>query len=163
VPTTTGTQTKPPCARISWFKTHGLDVQAMYPVKPEHTALQDSWTYDEFMKYAEIAKKDDMGFALGLGGFTNTDGIDQVGSMFRAYGAALVDKEGTIQVKSDAMKQFLEFAQKMVRFYPDSAPSYDDASNNRALISGRGRLRQGWLRRKSSAPQLQTGASRARP
>ncbi len=39
--------------------------------------------------------------------------------MFRAYGAALIDKEGTIQVKSDAMKQFLEFAQKMVKFYPD--------------------------------------------
>jgi ABC-type glycerol-3-phosphate transport system substrate-binding protein len=158
VPTTTGTQTKPPCARISWFKKHGLDVQAMYPVKPEHTALQDAWTYDEFMKYAEIAKKDDMGFALGLGGFTNTDGIDQVGSMFRAYGAALVDKEGTIQVKSDAMKQFLEFAQKIVKFYPDAAPSYDDASNNRALISGKSALicnpPSAWSVAKRDAPEI---------
>ena len=34
VPTSSGTQTKPPCARISWFKKHGLDLQAMYPVKP---------------------------------------------------------------------------------------------------------------------------------
>ncbi|MBN9563089.1 MAG: carbohydrate ABC transporter substrate-binding protein [Alphaproteobacteria bacterium] len=158
VPTTTGTQTKPPCARISWFKKNGLDVQAMYPVKPEHTALQDAWTYDELMKYAEIAKKDDMTFALGLGGFTNTDGIDQVGAMFRAYGAALVDKEGTIQVKSDAMKQFLEFAQKMVKFYPDSAPSFDDASNNRALISGKSALifnpPSAWAVAKRDAPQV---------
>ena len=38
VPTSSGTQTKPPCARISWFKKNGLDLQAMYPVKPEHTA-----------------------------------------------------------------------------------------------------------------------------
>jgi len=31
VPTSSGTQTKPPCARISWFKKQGLDLQAMYP------------------------------------------------------------------------------------------------------------------------------------
>ncbi len=42
VPTSSGTQTKPPCARISWFKQHGLDLQAMYPVKAEHNALQDA-------------------------------------------------------------------------------------------------------------------------
>src|ERR1035437_5040931 len=36
VPTSSGTQNKPPCARISWFKKNGLDIQAMYPVKPEH-------------------------------------------------------------------------------------------------------------------------------
>jgi ABC-type glycerol-3-phosphate transport system substrate-binding protein len=137
VPTTTGSQTKPPCARISWFKKHGLDLREMYPVKPEHTALQDAWTYDEFMKYAELAQKDDMTFALGFGGFTNTDAIDQVGAMFRAYGAALIDKEGEIKVKSDEMRQVLEYSQKLVKFLPASAASFDDASNNRALISGK--------------------------
>src|SRR5579872_5363457 len=34
VPTSSGTQTKPPCGRISWFKKHGLDLQEMYPAKP---------------------------------------------------------------------------------------------------------------------------------
>ena len=120
MPTTTGTPDQAALRRISWFKKHGLDLQAMYPVKPEHTALQDAWTYDEFMKYAEMAKKDDMGFALGLGGFTNTDGIDQVGAMFRAYGAALIDKEGTIQVKSDAMSSSWN-SRRMVKFYPADA------------------------------------------
>ena len=42
VPTSSGTQTKPPCARISWFRKAGLDLQAMYPVKAEHNALQDA-------------------------------------------------------------------------------------------------------------------------
>ena len=42
------TQTKPPCARISWFKQRGLDLQAMYPAKEDHNALQDAWTWDEF-------------------------------------------------------------------------------------------------------------------
>ena len=37
-----GTQTKPPCARISWFKKQGLDLQAMYPAQPGHNAMQDT-------------------------------------------------------------------------------------------------------------------------
>jgi hypothetical protein len=58
VPTSSGTQTKPPCARIGWFKQHGLDLQAMYPAKEEHNAQQDAWTWDAFAKYAEAASKD---------------------------------------------------------------------------------------------------------
>ena len=41
LPTSSGTQTKPPCARISWFKQQGLDLQAMYPAQPGHNAMQD--------------------------------------------------------------------------------------------------------------------------
>ena len=67
VPTSSGTQTKPPCARISWFKKHGLDLQAMYPAKDEKNALQDAWTWDAFLKYAELAAKDNMTFGLGMG------------------------------------------------------------------------------------------------
>ena len=37
---------------------------------------------------------------MGLGSNLNTDGIDQVGAMFQAYGATLSDSEGNIQVKS---------------------------------------------------------------
>jgi ABC-type glycerol-3-phosphate transport system substrate-binding protein len=137
VPTSSGTQTKPPCVRISWFKKNGLDVQAMYPVKPEHTAAQDGWTWDAFMKYAELAQKDGMTFALGLGSNTNTDAIDTHGALFRAFGAVLIDEKGKMQLDTPEMMQCLEFCQKLVKFYPDDAVSYDDASNNRALISGK--------------------------
>jgi ABC-type glycerol-3-phosphate transport system substrate-binding protein len=137
VPTSSGTQTKPPCARISWFKKHGLDLQAMYPVKSEHNAQQDAWTWDAFLKYAELAQKDDMTFSLGMGGGLNTDATDAHGALFKAFGATLIDEKGDIQLKSDAVRQCLEFAQKLVKFYPADAVSYDDASNNRALISGK--------------------------
>src|SRR6185312_6551103 len=96
VPTTTGTQTKPPCGRISWFKKNGLDLQAMYPVKPEHTAAQDGWTWDALMKYAELAKKDGLTFGFGLGSNTNTDAIDMHGALFHAYGASMFDAKGNI-------------------------------------------------------------------
>ena len=130
----------------------------MYPARPEQNALQDGWTYDAFLKFAEFAQKDGMTFALGLGGFNNTDGIDQVGALFRAYGAALIDREGTIQVKSDAVRQVLEYSQKLVKFYPAEAGSYDDASNNRALISGKTALifnpPSAWAVAKRDAPTV---------
>jgi ABC-type glycerol-3-phosphate transport system substrate-binding protein len=158
VPTTSGTQTKPPCARISWFKKNGLDLQAMYPAKAEHNALQDGWTWDAFMKYAELAQKDSMTFGLGMGGGGNTDATDTHGALFKAFGATLIDSEGTIQLKSDAMHQVLEFAQKLVKFYPADAVSYDDASNNRALISGKSALifnpPSAWAVAKRDAPQV---------
>jgi len=140
VPTSSGTQTKPPCARISWFKEQGLDLQAMYPATPGKTAQMDEWTWDALVKYAELAKKDGMTFALGMGGSTNTDATDMHGALFRAFGAQLIDSEGTIQLESDAVRQVLEFAQRMTQFYPDDAVSFDDASNNRALISGKSAL-----------------------
>lgn len=132
-----GAQAKPVCARISWFKRHGLDLQAMYPARPEHTELQDAWTYDLFLKYAALAAKDGMAFGLGFGGAGNADGIDQFGAMFRAFGAELINKEGTIRLDSPEMQACLEYSAKLVKVLPAEAASYDDASNNRALIAGK--------------------------
>ena len=158
VPTSSGTQTKPPCARIAWFNQQGLDIQAMYPAKQEHNALQDAWTWDAFTKYAEAAKKDNLTFGLGMGGGGNTDATDVHGALFRAYGATLIDAKGNIQLKSDAVQQVLEFAQKLVKFYPADAVSYDDASNNRALISGKSALifnpPSAWAVAKRDAPDV---------
>jgi len=158
VPTSSGTQNKGPCARISWFKKHGLDVQEMYPAKPGHNKLQDAWTYDALLKYAELAQKDNMTFALGIGSNNNTDGIDQVGAMFHAYGAKLIDAEDKFHFDSPETMQFLEFAQKWVKVLPKDAGSFDDASNNRALISGKSALifnpPSAWAVAKRDAPQV---------
>ncbi len=119
VPTSSGAQAKPPCARIGWFKNAGLDLQAMYPAKPGHNALQDAWTWETFLKYAELADKDGKTFALGAGsGSTNTDATDTHGALFKAFGAVLVDAKGDIQLKSDAMRQTLEFAQRAGQILP---------------------------------------------
>jgi ABC-type glycerol-3-phosphate transport system substrate-binding protein len=156
VPSSSGTQTKPPCGRISWFKKHGLDLEAMYPAKPEHTALQDAWTWDEFLKYAEFAAKDNMTFGLGTNG--PSDATDMHGALFKAYGATLVDKDNNIKLDSPEVHKVLEYAQKLVKFYPADAASYDDASNNRALISGKSALifnpPSAWAVAKRDAPQV---------
>lgn len=159
VPSSSGTQTKPPCARISWFKKNGLDLQAMYPAKDDKNALQDAWTWDAFLKYAELAAKDNMTFAMGMGsGTLNTDATDAHGAIFAAFGGTLIDAEGKSQLKSDGTRQALEFAQKLVKFYPADAVSYDDASNNRALISGKSALifnpPSAWAVAKRDAPTV---------
>jgi ABC-type glycerol-3-phosphate transport system substrate-binding protein len=158
VPTSSGSQTKPPCARISWMKAHGFDPVATYPVKPEHTALQDQWTYDLLLKLAEDAKKDDLTFAMGCGGSNNTDGIDQIGAAFHAFGAHLVDREGKILLDTPEVGNCLEYWRKFAKFMPAEAQSYDDASNNRALISGKSALifnpPSAWAVAKRDAPQV---------
>ncbi|HET6183193.1 MAG TPA: ABC transporter substrate-binding protein [Acetobacteraceae bacterium] len=140
VPTSSGSQVKGPCARISWMKAHGFDPVAAYPVKPENTALADQWNYDLLMKLAEEAKKDGMTFALGCGGPANTDGTDQIGASFTAFGGKLIDRDNKIQLEAPEMQQALEWWAKYVKFMPEDAQSYDDASNNRALISGKSAL-----------------------
>ena len=157
VPTSTGTQYKGPCGRISVLKEKaGLDVQAMYPAKDEHPAAQDDWTWDAHLKAAEACAKADMPFGIGLG--TTSDSVDTAGALFAAFGAELVDKEGTVTVKSDNVRKALEYGQKLVKFLPKDAVSFDDASNNRALISGKAGLiwnpPSAWAVAKRDAPQV---------
>ena len=79
-----------------------------------------------------------MTFGIGLG--TTADSVDTAGSMFAAFGAELINAKGDVNVHTDAVRQVLECAQQLGKYLPADAVSYDDASNNRALISGRSAL-----------------------
>lgn len=135
VPCSQGSQVKGPCGRISILKeAAGIDVLAMYPARDEHTALADTWTWDAHLKAAEACHKVGKPFGIGIG--QTADSVDTAGSLFAAFGAELVDAKGNITIDSDAVRQVLEYGQKLVKFLPADTVSYDDASNNRALISG---------------------------
>lgn len=139
VPCSAGYQNKGPCGRISVLKqVAGLDVVKMYPPSADATAEADNWTYDTMLKAAEACKKANMTFGIGLG--TTPDSVDTAGAMFAAFGANVVTEEGAVDVRSDNVRQVLEYAQQLVKHLPDDAVSYDDASNNRALISGKSAL-----------------------
>lgn len=157
VPTSSGTQYKGPCGRISVLKDKaGLDVVEMYPAKAEHAAASDKWTWDAHLAAAEACQKAGMAFGIGLG--QTSDSVDTAGVLFRAYGAELVDKNGNVTVKSDKVRAALAYGQKLVRALPDDAVSYDDASNNRALISGKSALiwnpPSAWAVAKRDAPAV---------
>jgi Bacterial extracellular solute-binding protein len=155
VPATVGSQMKGPCSRIDLMKKHaGIDVQALYPAGAPPKA--DAWTLDAFLKAAEACQKGGNPFGIGLG--TTSDSVDTAGAVFHSFGAVLVDAKGNVTVKTDAVRQALEYYTKVAKFFPPDAPSWDDASNNKWLVSGRGALimnpPSAWAVAKRDAPQV---------
>jgi ABC-type glycerol-3-phosphate transport system substrate-binding protein len=156
VPCSAGNQNKGPCGRISVLKAAGLDVVKMYPPASGATPDAENWTYDTMLKVAEACQKAKMTFGVGLG--TTPDSVDTAGAMFAAFGAEVVNAKGEVTVGSDAVTHVLEYAQQLVKFLPADAVSYDDASNNRALISGQSALvwnpPSAWAVAKRDAPAV---------
>src|SRR5947209_16054622 len=155
VPATIGSQIKGPCSRIDLMKQHaGIDVQATYPAGAPPKA--ENWTLEAFLRAAEACHKGGFPFGIGLG--TTADSVDTAGAIFHSFGATLVDAKGNITVKSDPVRQALEYYTKLARFFPPDAPAWDDSSNNKWLISGRGALimnpPSAWAVAKRDAPQV---------
>ena len=139
VPTGIQTTAMTPCARIDYFKQHvGLDVTRMYPVGTPDKELADAWTWDNFLTAAEKCAK--AGYPFGMPLSTWSDAVNWVSAVFASCGASLVDEEGNIVVKSEAVKGVLEWFKKVVPFFPPSAFAWDNAANNKWLISGQGAL-----------------------
>jgi len=155
VPATVGSQIKGPCSRIDLLKKHaGIDIQAMYPVGQAPKA--DAWNLDNFLKAAEACQKGGNPFGMGLG--TTSDSVDTAGALFHAFGAQLVNAKGDIVVKNDQVRQVLDYYKKLMQFLPADVPSWDDASNNKFLVSGQGTLimnpPSAWAVAKRDAPQI---------
>jgi ABC-type glycerol-3-phosphate transport system substrate-binding protein len=68
------------------------------------------------------------------------DSANWIGAVFNAHGAELVDKDGNVTVKSDQVKQVMEWFKKLVAVLPKDVFAWDDSSNNKALISGQAAL-----------------------
>jgi ABC-type glycerol-3-phosphate transport system substrate-binding protein len=155
VPATVGSQIKGPCSRIDLMKSlAGIDVQEMYPAGSAPKA--DNWTLETFLKAAEACHKGGKAFGIGLGG--TTDSVDTAGAFFHAHGAMLVDEKGNVTVKTDKVRQALEYLRKLAQFLPPDAPAWDDASNNKWLVAGNGALimnpPSAWAVAKRDAPQI---------
>jgi ABC-type glycerol-3-phosphate transport system substrate-binding protein len=155
VPACVGSQIKGPCSRIDLMKKFaGIDVQEIYPAGGPPKA--DSWTMDAFLKAAEACHKGGHPFGIGLG--TTSDSVDTAGAIFQSFGAELVDAEGNLAVRTDAVRQAVDFYKRLIAFLPPDVAAWDDASNNKWLISGRGAMimnpPSAWAVAKRDAPQV---------
>lgn len=155
VPTCLGSQIKGPCSRIDLMKKYaGIDVQEMYPAGSPPKA--DNWTLDTFLKAAEACHKAGFPFGIGLG--LTSDNNDTAGAIFQSFGAQLVDAKGELSVKTDAVRQALEFYKKLIAFLPPDVAAWDDTSNNKWLVSGKGAMimnpPSAWAVAKRDAPQI---------
>jgi ABC-type glycerol-3-phosphate transport system substrate-binding protein len=155
VPATIGSHIQAPCSRIDLMNKYaGVDVQAMYPAGSPPQA--DCWTIEMFLKAAEACHKGGFPFGIGLG--DTVDSVVAAGAFFQSFGAQLVDADGNLTVKTDEVRQVLEFYKKLIAFLPPEVPGWDDASNNKWLISGRGALIMNppspWAVAKRDAPHV---------
>ena len=155
VPATVGSQMKGPCSRIDLLKKHaGIDIQAMYPAGAEP---QDAdWNLETFMKAAKACHAGGNPFGIGLG--VTSDSVDSVGAFFHAFGAKLVDENGDITVKSDEVRNALTYLKELGPLLAPDAPAWDDASNNKWLVSGKGSMimnpPSAWAVAKRDAPEI---------
>lgn len=155
VPACVGSQIKGPCSRIDLLKKHAnIDVQEMYPAGSPPKA--DNWTLETFLKAAEACQKGGFAFGIGLG--ETSDSVDTAGAIFKSFGAELIDAKGNLTVKTDAVRQALEYYKKLISFLPPDVPAWDDSNNNKWLISGKGALimnpPSAWAVAKRDAPQV---------
>ena len=155
VPATVGSQIKGPCSRIDLLKKHaGIDIQAMYPAGSPPKA--DDWTLAAFLKAAEACHKGGNPFGIGLG--TTSDNVDTIGAIFHSFGAVLVNAKGDVVVKNDQVREALDFYKKLMAFLPPDVAAWDDASNNKFLVSGQASMimnpPSAWAVAKRDAPQV---------
>lgn len=138
VPAPTGSMSDPMVSRIDFFKDHaGVDLQTLFPAsRNREKKLIDAWTYEAFL---EAAKKLHLaGKFFGAAIAATPDSNRWTGALFAAYGAELVNESGDIVVDSDQVREVLEYLSRLTQYMPDSIYAWDDASNNRWLISGEG-------------------------
>jgi hypothetical protein len=138
VPTITGSQVKPCCSRIDLYKQYtGIDLTKIFPFSEKRDqALVETWTWDTYLSSAEKLMK--AGFPVGNPLGQTSDAIDWVGALFRAYGAVFVDEKDNIKVNSPETRAALEYGAKLAAQMPPDVYAWDDAGNNRWLISGKG-------------------------
>src|SRR6202043_391104 len=139
IPTAVGSQVKPCCSRFDLYKEHaGIDVRDIFPADESKwdKAKTDTWTWDTYLSSAQ--KLHAAGFPVGLPIGQTSDAVDWVGALFSSYGVVMVDAKDNIKVNSDETRAALEYMKKLMAVNPPEVYAWDDAGNNRWLISGKG-------------------------
>ena len=129
----------PCCSRLDLYKQHaGIDLRDIFP--PDESkwdqAKLDTWTWDAYLASAEKLFK--AGYPVGLPMGQTNDSVNWVGSLFRAFGVVMVDAKDNIKINSDETRAALEFLKRLLAVNPPEVYAWDDAGNNRWLISGKG-------------------------
>src|SRR5690242_19668099 len=139
IPTAVGSQVKPCCSRIDLYKQHaGIDVTDIFPADESKwdSSKTATWTWDTYLTAAEKLHK--AGYPVGLPMGQTSDAVDWFGALFNAFGVVMVDAKDNIKINSDETRTALEFLKKLMAVNPPEVYAWDDAGNNRWLISGKG-------------------------
>ena len=132
---------KPPCARIDLFKQHvGLDLTKMYPAGG--AAGQSAGRQVDLGHLPDRRREVLQGRLSRSGWGWGRPPIRWTGSARCSPPTARSwsTPRATSRSSPDATKQVLEYAKRLVKVLPPDVFAWDDASNNKWLISGKGAL-----------------------
>jgi len=95
------------------------------------------YTWDDFLKAAEKLHKAGHlgGFAINTGAY---DANDSLYPLLWSFGASTVDKNGNVVINSPETAKAIEYVKALFKFMPKDVLGWDDASNNRYMLSGVG-------------------------
>jgi Bacterial extracellular solute-binding protein len=139
VPTAVGSQVKPCQSRLDLYQEHcGIDLRDMFPADQSKfdQAKQAAWNWDLYLTCAEKLYK--AGYPVGLPMGQTSDAVDWVGALFKSYGVVMVDEKDNIKINSAETRQAMEYLKKLMAVNPPEVYAWDDAGNNRWIISGKG-------------------------
>jgi ABC-type glycerol-3-phosphate transport system substrate-binding protein len=139
VPTAVGSQVKPCCSRLDLYKQYtGLDLRDMFPADESKydKVKTDQWNWDLYLSTAEKLFK--AGHPVGLPMGQTSDAVDWVGALFNSFGVVMVDDKDRIKINSDETRRALEYLKRLMAVNPPEVYAWDDAGNNRWLITGEG-------------------------
>ncbi len=158
VPTSVQDQSFPMVTRMDIWKEHaGIDVKQIFPASPNRDkAAVAAWTYENFLEGAKKVHKAGKGFGNPIG--QTGDSQMWLGALLKSFGSSLVDENGEITVDTDATRAAIEFMRELVQYMPPDVYGWDDGSNNRWIISGKGSAIQNppsvWAVARRDAPQV---------
>ena len=138
VPATAMSNLFPAVSRLDLYQQHtGLDLKKMFPAAPSRDqALADTWDWHLYLSSAEKLFK--AGYPVGLPMGQTADTYDWISVLFRSFGSVFVDEKDNIKVDSDETRVALEYVKKLLAVNPPEVYAWDDAGNNKWLISGKG-------------------------
>lgn len=134
----TGSHTYPMVSRLDlWKEFAGIDLKALFPAGERDQAKIDAeWTYERFLEAAKKLHAAGHPFGNQIG--PTSDSQDWIGPLFLSFGSQMVNPNGDITVNSDATRAALEYMKQLTAVMPPDVYAWDDAGNNRWIISGNG-------------------------
>ncbi|MDH5751376.1 MAG: hypothetical protein OEZ59_03025 [Deltaproteobacteria bacterium] len=135
---TGGNQGFPMVSRLDYFREFaGIDLQQVFP--PEKTRdrkLVAEWNHENLLRYAGRLHK--AGHSIANPIAATSDSQNWLAPLFMAFGSQPVGPRGDIMIDSAGTRQVLEYMKHLSAFMPGQIFGWDNADNNRWLLSGTG-------------------------
>ncbi len=125
-------------SRTDLFAAHaGIDLKAVFPFGGSRDpGLVEGWNYDAFLSAATALH--DAGYPFGAGIAPTPDSAHWLGQLFAAFGVVVADESGEPRINSEETRLALDYLSRLTAVMPEGVYAWDDAGNNRWLISGQG-------------------------